>query len=97
MIFKGKYVIFEQQDGLEYPVLIPNLFVKHKEIAGGNFTDKPVAAGFFTIEPIVTGYMGETSLQICAWGESLSMNLKSRLQVDSDLIRAQFDKKNNIT
>ena len=95
MIIKGKYVIFEQ-DGLEYPVLIPNLFVKHKDIAGGNFTDKPVAAGFFTIEPVVTGYMGEASLQICAWGESLSMGLKSRLQVDSDLIRSQFDKESNL-
>ena len=96
MIFKGKYVIFEQE-GLEYPVLIPNLFVKHKDIAGGHFTDKPIAAGFFTIEPVDASYMGETNLQICAWGKSISMNLKSRLQVDSDLISSQFNKANNLT
>ena len=96
MILKGKYVIFVEPSGLEYPVLIPNLFVKHDEIGGGKYTDKPVAAGFFTVKSIAAGCMGETDLLICASGKSVSLNLSSRPEIDAKIIRDMFDERNNL-
>jgi len=73
---RGKYIIFEDPNGLEYPVLLPRVehWVNHNQIPGPG---KPVAAGFFTID-------GE---DIFCTGKSTSLNLSNRGDVDTNLIK----------
>jgi len=74
----GKYIIFER-DGLEFPVLFPDHYVGHNEIKG-NFTDKPVSAGKW--------YLRDD--KICVHGKSISLNLDSRGNLDSELNTKQL-------
>jgi hypothetical protein len=78
----GKYIIFER-DGLEFPVLFPNHFVTHNEIHG-TFSDKPVAAGFWCLS------IGSDNITVSTYGESVSLKLKSRKDLDENLINKQL-------
>lgn len=75
MTFKGKYVVFEGNDGLLFPILMPNAFIEHKHLACNGRTNKPVSAGFFSI-------CGD---EVYVSGESISLNLKS-MERDAKLI-----------
>jgi hypothetical protein len=76
----GKYIIFER-DGLEFPVLFPNHFVAHNEIHG-TFSDKPVSAGFWSFSDL--------DKRVCVYGESISLKLKGRKDLDESLINKQL-------
>ena len=77
MTFKGKYVVFAgENDGLLFPILMPNAFIEHKHIACNGRTSKPVSAGFFSI-------CGD---DVAVYGESISLNLKS-MERDAQLIK----------
>ena len=81
---RGKYIIFER-NGLEYPVLIPDHFVTHKEVKMNEFIDKPIRAGFFSIGSNATG-----GIHCSVWGESVSLKLNSNPN-DASLIMKQFN------
>lgn len=71
----SKYIVFD--DGLnDYPVIFPH-FVQHDTIAGAMSPRKPISAGFVRVHP--EGY-------IEAYGESISLKLKSNPEVDDLLL-----------
>jgi hypothetical protein len=80
----AKYIIVESQDGLEYPYLFSGL-TKHSDFARKILltTDKVVAAGFASF--------GLNSLvNISCWGESVSLNVKSRREIDEKVFENMF-------
>ena len=81
---RGKYVIFMSVHELEFPVLIPDSFITHKEISG---IGKPISAGFFS------SYLDVNDNRIVnCHGKSVSLGLESRPEHDSELIKKMFSR-----
>lgn len=65
---KGKYVMFGgKENGLMFPVLMPDSFVEHKHIKCLGVTSEPVSAGFFSFD----------GNNVHVWGKSVSLKLES--------------------
>ena len=75
-----KYIVFAASGGMEAPVLFPHSFT-HSWVAGELRPLKAVSAGF--VETDAAG-------QIRCYGHSSSLNLASRPEVDTALVRAHL-------
>jgi hypothetical protein len=75
-----KYIVFAASGGMEAPVLFPHSFT-HSWVAGELRPLKAVSAGF--VETDATG-------QLRCYGHSSSLNLASRGETDTQLVRAHL-------
>ena len=73
-----KYITFEQKAGLQYPVTFPR-FIPHAKMVE-RIGDKPISAGFCKI---VHG-------KIRAYGESISLRVKSDPDRDGELLNFEL-------
>lgn len=72
-----KYIVFAAGDGRESPVVFPYAFT-HSWVAGELKPLSPISAGF--VEMTATG-------EIRCFGHSSSLNLPSRGEADTELVR----------
>ncbi|MEQ8356567.1 MAG: hypothetical protein RH942_13575 [Kiloniellaceae bacterium] len=75
-----KYIVFAASGGSEAPVLFPHAFT-HSWVAGELKPLKAISAGF--VEMAATG-------EIRCFGHSSSLNLPSRGEADTELVRAHL-------
>jgi len=81
-----KYIIFERS-GLEVPVIFGHL-ITHRDMYAGNL--KPISAGFVTIfanEKEWDTITCSNEIVVSCWGESESMKLQSRKEIDAEIIK----------
>lgn len=82
-----KYVVVEEM-GIEVPIIFSEL-QKHTDIAGNK---KVIAAGFcrfcgdVVLGEDANGSEDKTVAGVACWGESLGLKIKSRGNIDADLI-----------
>lgn len=84
-----KYIIYEtfktsRSEEKEEVVIVFSELVDHKAVADG-LLGKKVSAGFVTVDAEATAN-GE-AIYVSCYGESITMDLKSRLEVDTELVR----------
>jgi len=80
---KSKYIIFIDATGMELPVVF-NPILNHSGVTVAGF--KPISAGFCSLAKYEPYYED-------AYGESVSLKLKSRGEVDREIINRylQYD------
>jgi hypothetical protein len=92
-----KYIIVDLGDGIEMPIIFSKL-IKHDYMAGKMGGVQLVkSAGFFNIETqecIAQDNLGNdkdgTEFIFFCYGESIGLKVKSRGQVDSDIIKKDY-------
>ena len=81
-----KYIIFDHY-GLEYPVIFPEL-IEHDRMAQKvkecDTPSKPISAGFIKIKQDLE-YSGLSYIE--CYGNSTSLNLESKKEIDSEFIK----------
>jgi hypothetical protein len=90
---RGKYIVFETRNGVEFPILFP-AFIQHSDISKAikqQFQSNPISAGQFEIIHRRNG------IAVAAYGNSLTLNISSRGKVDSSLIEKVVCDPNDIS
>lgn len=75
-----KYVVIDT-GGLEHPIIFDES-MNHGSVVKGPVT--VISAGFCSFSPAEN--TGPTNLKVNCWGHSLSLGVKSRLEIDEALI-----------
>ena len=97
-----KYVVYENDKG-QFAVLVPNLIVHKTTFDMVRHTDretdrngswhKPIAAGFCQVRAVLLYPIseGRIDIEVICFGESESLELKSRGEEDAKLVKQLLD------
>jgi hypothetical protein len=77
-----KYIIFENPDTIEFPVLFP-------ELIGHDFIRDSINACYPGVKAVRAGFCNANG---ACWGKSVRLNLNSNMALDEFLLKQMFDK-----